>query len=106
MNPPQRPHQPLVPVNIGDILNLRDDEYRYGRGPLALRVLDIHSVRRLPDGPWVFLRGMRLDARGRDVEQRDVLVSLRRCSATGNNHQVSDSRADHQASTGGDILWY
>ena len=63
-------------VDVGDVLHLRDEDYRYGSGHLVLRVLVVHDVRRLPDGLWIFLRGMEIGRDGRDVEQRDVLVRV------------------------------
>ena len=64
----------MSPVHPGDVLHLHDEDYRYGRGALTLRVTAVHHVQRLPDGPWVFLRGTELAADGRELDERDVLV--------------------------------
>ena len=63
-------------VTVGDVLHLRDQDYRYGTGHLILRVTALHHVRRCADGPWVFLRGTALAADGTELDQRDVLVSV------------------------------
>jgi hypothetical protein len=65
-----------VPVRAGDVVRLQDEDYRYGRGPLVVRVLAIHNVQKFPDGIWVFLRGMQLRSDGSEVGERDVLVSM------------------------------
>ena len=65
-----------LPLRVGAVLYLRDDDYRYGRGPLTVRVMALHDVRHYPDGLWLFLRGMALATDGREVEQRDVLVRV------------------------------
>ena len=64
------------PVEVGDVLHLRDEDYRYGRGRLVLRVLAVHDVRRFPDGLWVFVSGTEIGRGGRETEQRDVLVRV------------------------------
>jgi hypothetical protein len=64
-----------LPVR-GDILRLGDEDYKFGRGPLTLRVMLVHEVRQMTDGPWLFLRGTSLRADGSEIEQRDVLVSV------------------------------
>jgi hypothetical protein len=83
MTPPRNPEPPVA---AGDVLQLRDEDYRYGRGPLTLRVSAVHTVQRLADGPWVFLRGTELAPDGRELAQRDVLVrvaALRRPAGGG-----------------------
>ena len=74
----------MIPVRPGEVLRLREEDYMYGLGPLTLRVTAVHHVQRLPDGPWVFLRGVELAWCGRELDERDVLV---RAAALG---RVSD----------------
>lgn len=69
MTAPDVPHVPA-----GTILQLDETDYRYGVGPLTLRVAAVLHVQQLADGPWVYLRGVTVRWDGRDGEQRQVLV--------------------------------
>lgn len=64
------------PVKPGDVLRLGEDDYRFGVGPLTLRVTGLIHVQHLADGPWLYLRGVSLRRDGTDREPRQVLVRL------------------------------
>jgi hypothetical protein len=63
-------------VSIGDVLDLEEDDYRYGTGPLILRVTRVADLRHFTDGAWISLCGMQLRTDGTSVEQREVLVRV------------------------------
>jgi hypothetical protein len=65
-----------VPLSVGDELHLRDEDYRYGAGPLRLRVTAVLDVQRLPDGPWLWVRGVVLTSDGQERHEREALVRL------------------------------
>jgi hypothetical protein len=63
----------LVP---GVVLHLGEEDYRFGVGPLVLRVTEVLEMQRLSDGPWVAVRGVTITWDGRDGDERQVLVRL------------------------------
>ena len=65
-----------LPVAVGDVLELAEEDYRFGVGPLTLRVTALLHVQQLTDGPWLYLRGIPIRWDGRDGEPRQVLVRL------------------------------
>jgi hypothetical protein len=64
----------LPPVQRGDMLALRDDEYLFGAGDLVFRVLAVHEIRQLRGEPWIFMRALELRADDNGRRLRDVLV--------------------------------
>jgi hypothetical protein len=64
----------LWPIQRGDVLVLRDEDYLFGQGDLLLRVATVHEVRLVWGGVWIFLRGVELRADGHGRQWRDVLV--------------------------------
>jgi hypothetical protein len=64
------------PVRVGDVLVLSEEDYRFGLGPLTIRVTAILQVQQLADGPWVYLRGVPIAWNGHEEESRQVLVRL------------------------------
>ena len=60
----------------GDVLHLGDEDYRFGVGPLILRVTEVLQMQRLSDGPWLAVRGVTITWDGRDGDERQVLVRL------------------------------
>lgn len=64
------------PVKPGDVLRLAEDDYRFGVGPLTLRVSALIHVQQLSDGPWLYLRGVTIRRDGSDGQDRQVLVRL------------------------------
>lgn len=65
-----------LPVQIGQVLRLTEEDYRFGLGPLTLRVTGMLHVQELGDGLWVYLRGVTLRRDGSDGPDRQVLVRL------------------------------
>ena len=65
-----------VPVQVGDELHLRDQDYRYGFGPMRLRVTAVGERLQLPDGPWARVRGVTLTSTGEEIAEREALVRL------------------------------
>ncbi|MDP9798451.1 hypothetical protein J2S43_006963 [Catenuloplanes nepalensis] len=63
-------------MNRGDVLALADTDYKFGAGDLVLLVDDVMHVQRLPDGLWLYVRGVRLDDSGNPRDPRQVLVRL------------------------------
>jgi hypothetical protein len=74
MTTPMKP-----PVNVGDVIHVGEPDYKFGVGPLHLRVTDVGGVEREADGPWVNLRGVELwsDGREKKSEPRWALVRVR-----------------------------
>jgi hypothetical protein len=68
--------QQSPPVKIGDIIRVGDEHYRYGVGPLILRVIEIGEVQQLDDGPWLNLRGVQVRYDGGDGDERQALVRV------------------------------
>jgi hypothetical protein len=70
------PHTP--PVAVGDVIRLAEPDYMYGRGPLILRVTEVSTLERHPDGLWLHARGMELWADGSEktTQTRPALVRV------------------------------
>ena len=64
------------PVKVGDVLKLAEEDYRFGVGSLTLRVTALLHVQELPDGPWLYLRGVTIRWDGSEGAVRQVLVRL------------------------------
>ena len=64
------------PVRVVQVLRLAEEDYRFGVGPLTLRVTGLLHVQDLVDGPWLYLRGTTIRWDGMDGEPRQVLVRL------------------------------
>jgi hypothetical protein len=54
----------MVPLKIGDVIEVDDNNYKYGTGQLILRVTTIGSRQHTADGDWVDLDGLELRADG------------------------------------------
>ncbi|BCB85850.1 hypothetical protein [Phytohabitans suffuscus] len=64
----------LPPVRCGDLLQLRDEDYLFGRGDIWLRVLTVYEIRTVRGKPWIFLRGRTIWAPRAAKPEHDVLV--------------------------------
>src|SRR5262249_2730508 len=68
-----------APSRVGEILELREEDYRYGVGVLILRIsyIDLTSFE-LYDGDWWHrVEGTQLGRDGREIEFRRVSVRAR-----------------------------
>ncbi|HYN95968.1 MAG TPA: hypothetical protein VES42_19150 [Pilimelia sp.] len=63
-------------VRSGQVLRLAEADYRFGVGELTLRVQAVLGLQQLPDGPWLYVRGVQIRWDGADGETRQVLVRL------------------------------
>ena len=66
--------EPGAAVHPSDVLVLAETDYKFGAGTLTLLVSDLMHHQRLPDGLWVYVRGVRLDDSGNPRDSRQVLV--------------------------------
>ena len=64
------------PVAIGDVLALPEEDYKFGRGMIAIRVLGVLRVLRLRDGAWLQVQAMQLHRNGTDWQRRFLLVRM------------------------------
>jgi hypothetical protein len=71
------------PVRVGQVLTLAENDYRFGLGPLTIRVTALIHVQQLADGPWLYLRGVTIRWNGTDGEVRQVLVRLSALKGNG-----------------------
>jgi hypothetical protein len=63
-----------VPVAVGELLRLRDVDYRYGSGALVIRVTGVAEVVADPD--WIDIRGIEIDWNGNRLGERSVQMSV------------------------------
>ena len=63
-------------MRVGDVLRLSEEDYRFGVGPLTIRVTALLHVQYLQDGPWLYLQGTPIRWDGKDADQRQILVRL------------------------------
>jgi hypothetical protein len=59
-------------VRVGDVLHLREADYRYGAGPLVLRVTAVADQQCDPE--WVTLRGVEIRWTGAPGDERTTQV--------------------------------
>lgn len=74
------------PVAVGDVLALPEEDYKFGRGAIAIRVLGVLRVLPLRDGAWLQVQAMQLHRNGTDWQPRFLLVrmsALPRATPTG-----------------------
>jgi hypothetical protein len=61
-------------VQVGDVLRLAEEDYKYGSGLLILRVTAVLDAMILNDGPWIALRGVQIRYDHTDSPERPALV--------------------------------
>jgi hypothetical protein len=62
------------PPAVGDLLFLKESEYKPGVGPLRLRVTAVGEFERHEDGPWLNLRGVDVYPDGSPITGRERYV--------------------------------
>ena len=68
----------MTTLKIGDVIEIGNDrDYRYGIGPLILRVTRIDQAQRGADGDWLDLEGLQLRQDGTQISQQPCPVSVR-----------------------------
>jgi hypothetical protein len=68
----------MATLKIGDVIEVNDDrDYRYGVGPLFLRVTRIGGRQRVADGEWLDLDGLELRSDGSQVEPQPRHAEVR-----------------------------
>jgi hypothetical protein len=65
-----------APVDVGAVLTLPEEDYKFGRGSIAIRVLGVLQVVRLRDGRWLQVQAMQLRGNGTDWQRRFLLIRL------------------------------
>lgn len=72
----------MITVKLGDVIEAGDRDYKYGTGPLILRVTRIGGRQRTADGEWLDLDGLELRSDGSQVGSQprhaDVRVTAMR----------------------------
>jgi len=63
-------------IQPGQVLKIPEAHYLYGLGDLVLRVTEVGTVQRMPDGDWLKLKGVQLAWNGTEMREREVLVRL------------------------------
>lgn len=64
-------------IKVGDIVRAKEPNYRYGEGPLLLRVTAVGPSQHEPDGVWQEVRGHQIGWNGHiEVSERYAWVRL------------------------------
>jgi hypothetical protein len=71
---PPTPYDARAPVAVGELIDLKEYQYRYGRGPLRLRVTAIGDTTASADPHWLELSGVPVRWDGSDGQLRTVWV--------------------------------
>ena len=67
----------MTALKIGDVIEVSSDrDYRFGIGPLFMRVTRL-GQQRTADGEWVDLEGLELRQDGSQISQQPRSVSVR-----------------------------
>jgi hypothetical protein len=73
MNPTRTPR-----LKVGDIVRAEEPDYRYGTGPLLLRVTAVGALQRESDGVWQEVRGQQIQHNGSvEANERYAWIRLR-----------------------------
>jgi hypothetical protein len=67
----------IAGLKAGTLIMVAEADYKYGIGPLKLRVERVLNVQRLRDGPWAYIRATEIRWNGTEFPGREVLVRLR-----------------------------
>jgi hypothetical protein len=67
----------MTGVKIGDVIDLGDQDYKYGTGRLILRVTAIGSQQSTADGDWIDLDGLELRPDGTQLGAQPRQVGVR-----------------------------
>ena len=68
----------MTALKIGDVIEVADDrDYRFGIGPLFMRVTTLGEPKRGAEGEWLDLEGLELRRDGSQISQRPRSVSVR-----------------------------
>ncbi|WP_431726944.1 hypothetical protein [Verrucosispora sp. TAA-831] len=67
----------MITVRIGDVIEVDDHDYRYGIGPLIVRVTRIGRRLQVADGEWLDLEGLELRRDGTQISHQPRPVSVR-----------------------------
>lgn len=76
MSPLPGTPRPVIP-RPGEVLTIREDDYRDGIGDLALRVTAIGGVTILDGGEWLTVVGVQIAWNGADAGELQVAVRMR-----------------------------
>jgi len=65
-------------VQVGDVVQVADQDYCYGTGILILRVTEVGPIQQQRDGPWISLCGLELlpDGSQKSAQPRHALVRV------------------------------
>jgi hypothetical protein len=66
-----------VALKLGDVIEVDDRNYRFGIGPLILRVTTLGQRKRAADGEWLDLEGLELRRDGSQISEQPRPVSVR-----------------------------
>jgi hypothetical protein len=67
----------MATLRLGDVIEVDDRNYRFGIGPLILRVTMLGDPKRAADGEWLDLEGLELRRDGSQISQQPRPVSVR-----------------------------
>ncbi|WP_213455258.1 hypothetical protein [Rhizomonospora bruguierae] len=67
----------MTTLRIGDVIEVDDRDYRYGIGPLILRLTRIGQRQHTADDAWLDLEGLELRRDGTQICQQPRPVSVR-----------------------------
>jgi hypothetical protein len=62
------------PLATGDVLSLKPEDYKFGRGPITVRITAVIGTIRYPDGPYLQVLAIPLVPSGPDVRPRFLCV--------------------------------
>lgn len=63
----------MLPVSVGELLYLREPDYKFGTGDVTLRVTAVIDG---PDSGWIELRGFEIGWNGSRGTERTIYVSM------------------------------
>jgi hypothetical protein len=65
---------PGRPLATGDVLSLKPEDYKFGRGPITVRVTEVIGTIQYPDGPYLQVLAIPLAPSGPDTRPRFLCV--------------------------------
>lgn len=60
----------MTVLQVGDVIQVDEQDYKYGTGRLVLRITRLGERVRMADGEWLNVEGLTLRPDGTPIEQR------------------------------------
>lgn len=71
----------MTTLNVGDIIEVAEQDYKFGTGRLILKITRLVGRHREADGEWLDLEGLELRTDGTPISRQPRLAAVRMSAA-------------------------